>query len=331
MTGRFTLGSRIATRLVRRTGTVAVLAASLSLGACAGDLGFGGGSEPELSVADKGGGRPQSELEKATEYWGKQVVQSPRDGKAVLNYARNLKAMGRKQEALQALQASYIYNGDNREYVSEYGRLALELGQVGTAASLLERADDPAKPDWRVVSARGTALAKQGKYKEAVAFFERARELAPQQASVLNNLAMAYAMDGQAEKAEGMLRDAAAKENADPKIRQNLALVRSLQGKPEEDPSAAGNAQPAPAVASAASMPRAQPAAVRAGTPGTAPIAPVESAPIDPEAIIKAATEAEAAKNRKASSPVSTSSTKGARRPVQTEDEASPRLRQARP
>jgi hypothetical protein len=56
MTGGFTLGSRIATRLVRRTGTVAVLAAFLSLGACAGDLGFGGGSEPELSVADKGGG-----------------------------------------------------------------------------------------------------------------------------------------------------------------------------------------------------------------------------------------------------------------------------------
>lgn len=326
MTCGLSRGPGLAGTVAKGLGRAAAIAATLALGACAqmGELGFGDKPEPEVAAADKG--RPQTELEKATEYWAKQVVKSPRDGKTVMNYAKNLKALGRKEEALRALQAAYIYNGDNREYLSEYGRLALELGQVATAAPLLERADDPAKPDWRIISARGTVLAKQGNYKEAIGYFERAREIAPAQASVLNNLAMAYAMDGQAEKAETMLREAAQKGNADPKVKQNLALVLRLQGKPAEDdsapadgaaPAATAAAQPAPA-----STPAATPAVATAGaakgqrasaSPGTAPLAPVEATPLDPEAIIKAANEAEAAKTRKATTPVATGSTKGGR------------------
>ena len=303
-------------RVAQAAGRAAVLVAALMLGACAqiSELGTGGKPDAEVASAVPGQSRGQSELEKATEYWGKEVAKSPRDGKAILSYARNLKALGRKQDALTALQTAYIYNAESREYLSEYGRLALELGQVAAAASLLERADDPAKPDWRVVSARGTALAKQGQYKEAVAFFERARELAPGQASVLNNLAMAYTMDGQAEKAEGLLRQAAEKNGADPKIKQNLAMVMNLQGK-KSDSEGDGADGAANATASGdAFRPKAQPAVARqpAGN-GTAPVTPVESAPLDADAVIKAAMEAEAAKSAKPASAVATSSTPRAR------------------
>jgi Flp pilus assembly protein TadD len=122
-------------------------------------------------------------------------------------------------------------NPQDREQLSEYGRLALEFDQVSTAKALLERADDPANPDWRVLNARGTVLAKEGKHKEATVFFDRALALAPGQPSVLNNLALAHAMAGEAQKAEDMLRQASASGDADPRVNQNLALVLSLQGK----------------------------------------------------------------------------------------------------
>ena len=141
-------------------GRAVAIALTLSLGACAqmGDMGLGLGKDPAPAETAANDGKPEgpaSELQKATTYWGKEVAKNPKDGTAVLNYARNLKAMGRKQGALSALESSYLYNADKPEYLSEYGRLALDMGQTSTAGQLLERADDPTKPDWRVVSARG--------------------------------------------------------------------------------------------------------------------------------------------------------------------------------
>jgi Flp pilus assembly protein TadD len=99
---------------------------------------------------------------------------------------------------------------------------------------VLEKADDPANPDWKVVSARGTALAKQGRYREAIAFYERALTLAPDQPSVLNNLALAHAMEGHPDKAEPLLKRASASGPRDARVEQNLALVLGLQGKYDE-------------------------------------------------------------------------------------------------
>ncbi|MGE0700320.1 MAG: tetratricopeptide repeat protein, partial [Hyphomicrobiaceae bacterium] len=200
--------------IARLPAVAASLAVAMMLGACAG------GGEIDLGLADKpqttdiatasAEPRSESELEKATAYWAEQHTKNPRDAKAAVSYAQNLKALGRKSQALAALQAGYVHSPTDRPLLSEYGRLALELGQVSTAAQLLERADDAAKPDWRVVSARGTVLAKQGQYKDAITLYERALALSPSQASVMNNLAMAYTMDGQAARGEELLRQAQA-------------------------------------------------------------------------------------------------------------------------
>jgi Flp pilus assembly protein TadD len=218
---------------------VAVVAAALAIAAgLAGCSGFGSADLGEANssqltqTADATQEPPsQDELAKATEYWGAEHAKNPRDGKAALAYAKNLKAMGRKKEAYAVLQQAHKLNPQDREHLSEYGRLALEFDQVSTAKALLERADDPSKPDWRVLNARGTVLAKEGKHTDAVVFFDRALALAPGQPSVLNNLALAHAMAGEAAKAEGMLRQASASGDADPRVNQNLALVLSLQGK----------------------------------------------------------------------------------------------------
>ena len=161
-------------------------------------------------------------------------MKEPRDPDKALAYARNLKALGEKRQALAVLQQASNFNAGHRGLNSEYGRLALELDQVSLAQRLLEAADDPANPDWRIISARGTVLAKLGSYRDAIPLYERALALAPNQPSILNNLALAHAMEGQADKAEPLLRRAAAADGKDPRVNQNLSLVLGLQGKYDE-------------------------------------------------------------------------------------------------
>ena len=216
-----------------------VAAVGLAASGCAqngsnpGDLiSLGPKPKPVAKVANASD--PSAELRKATQYWGKQFAKNPRDAKAAVAYARNLKALGSRRQALAILQRAAIHNGHDRALASEYGRLALEFGQTSVAKKLLARADDPTNPDWRVISARGAALAKLGRHKQSIAFFERARKLAPERASVLNNLALAYIADGRPAEAEPLLRTALTRKDARPKIRQNLVLALGLQGKYDE-------------------------------------------------------------------------------------------------
>jgi Flp pilus assembly protein TadD len=176
----------------------------------------------------------RSELVKATEYWAKEYAKEPRNLDAALSYAKNLKAMGEKKRALSVLQQASVFHGNSRDLASEYGRIALEFDQIGLAGRLLAAADDPTNPDWRVISARGTVLAKQGKYQDAIPYYERALVHAHDHPSILSNLALAHAMNGEPKRAEAMLRQAAATDRNSLKIRQNLALVLGLQGKYDE-------------------------------------------------------------------------------------------------
>lgn len=216
---------------------LACLTASLMLSACAETseiLGPTAAIKGETQTASADSGAPQSELQKATTYWGQEFSKNPTDLKSALAYARNLKALGEKQKAMSVLQQASVYHESDRELAGEYGRLALEFDQFGAAAKMLEVADDPTKPDWKIISARGTVLAKQGQYKEAIPFYERALTLSQNQPSVLNNLAMAYAMGGEAKKAEDILRQATNSPDASSKVHQNLALVLGLQGRYDE-------------------------------------------------------------------------------------------------
>jgi Flp pilus assembly protein TadD len=300
------------------------LSAALLLGACAQNGG------PNLSLTSEApksvdiatastGDASVAELQKATAYWGEEYSKNPRNAKAALSYAQNLKALGNKPQALTVLQSAYQIAPEDTDIASEYGRLALELGQVSTAGQLLARADNPAKPDWKIISARGTVLAKQGRYKEAIAFYERAQALAPEQASVLNNLAMAHTMNGEAARGEQLLRQAKQIGSSDPKIEKNLALVMDLQGKAQAEPAKfTTEATPAGKVAAVTTHslpPAATPQARARSTAKTAsgspdwnkplPIeteapparpAPSTSSAIDPDQVIRAAMAAESAK-----------------------------------
>lgn len=215
------------------------MGAGILTSACAGSGGIGGDSLALLSSDEPAQTAPKvtgaKALLEATDYWQKQYTKKPRDKKVALNYARNLKAMGQKKQALRVLQHAASLHSNNKDIASEYGRLALDLGQVSVADRLLKVADDPAKPDWRVISARGTVFAKKGQFAAALPFYQRALALAPGETSVLNNLALAQMMNGDAPSAENLLRQASG--SASPhtrKVKQNLALALGVQGKYNE-------------------------------------------------------------------------------------------------
>lgn len=218
---------------------LAAAAFCLAVAACGGGPQLDVDSALAKAPTEKTGPASGNELAKATDYSAKEYAKNPHDAKAALSYAQNLKAMGEKRQALAVLQQATSANSQDRALISEYGRLALELDQIGVAEKLLPHADDPTNPDWRVISARGTVLAKQGKYGEAIPFYERALALAPDQPSVLSNLALAHAMEGNPELAEPLLKRAAERAQ-DARVDQNLSLVLGLQGKYAEAKQAAG-------------------------------------------------------------------------------------------
>ena len=221
---RAAAGSRTSSGFVRATGTARAFAAvivCLAVGACTSgsgplDLAASPVNDPDAAKDTR------TDIAKATDASGKEFAKEPRNADKALAYARNLKAIGEKRQALAVLQQASNFNAGHRALNSEYGRLALEFDQLSLAQQLLEAADDPGNPDWRVISARGTVLAKLGKYRDAIPLYERALALAPNQPSVLNNLALAHAMEGQADNAEPLLKRAAAADTKDPRVNQNL-------------------------------------------------------------------------------------------------------------
>ena len=214
----------------RLPGLAVAMSTVLLLGACAGsneNANLLGLTTTDQQSATKEFNDPF----KAVAYYAKLYRKDPKNKKVALNYAAALRETGHKPRALAVMRAAAAYHAKDPEFASEYGRAALDNDQVALAANLLARADDPANPDWRIISARGTALAKQGKFEDATHYFERALKLAPSNPSALSNLAMAKAANGDLKSAEGLLRKASAMPQAKPKVHQNLAVVLRLQGR----------------------------------------------------------------------------------------------------
>ncbi|MEL6287895.1 MAG: tetratricopeptide repeat protein [Pseudomonadota bacterium] len=222
-------------------GVFAVSVVALSLGGCAGtgDKSLAGLSAPK-PVGSVASATPKpfvpidknaAPVDRAIQYWSQAFAQNPGNEKAAVAYARNLRAKGEKQKALQVLQRASMANSKSKVIASEYARVAVDLGQIEFAQKLIARASDPSRPDWKLISAQGAALAKTGKHKEAQGYFLRALQLKPAHPPLLNNLALAYALNGDIEDAERLLRKAAARGQNIRKIRKNLALVLGVQGK----------------------------------------------------------------------------------------------------
>jgi len=80
-----------------------------------------------------------------SEHSGKAYARDARNPEAALAFARQLRALGDKQQALLVLQQAAALHPIHRGILSEMGRLALDLEQVELAQKLLAEADDAAR------------------------------------------------------------------------------------------------------------------------------------------------------------------------------------------
>lgn len=179
--------------------------------------------------------KPNHPLHIATTHWARKHQRNPSDPTAAINYSRNLKALGAKDKAMEALARTYQLNPGHGKLASEYGRSALDLGKIQMAEQLLNQAmRSKGAADWRVLSALGTVNAKHGDHKKAQSYYHAALRQQPGATSVYNNLALSYALDGKAGEAEKLLKTAVARGHNTRRVRQNLALVLGLQSKFDE-------------------------------------------------------------------------------------------------
>jgi len=223
----------IGKRFLKSSTAVAIVFSSvLFLAACATDPGKTGSvgrngtqSIDRMSVP---------ELERTAAMLGRRYDKKPRDKANGLTFANVLRSLGRNEQALAVMQQMAIRHPEDNDVLAAYGKALAGAGNLKKALKIIERAQRPDRPDWRLFSAEGAILDQLGQPKDARLRYRKALDIVPNEPSVLSNLGMSYVLEGDVRSAETYLRRAIAQPNADSRVRQNLALVVGLQGDFQE-------------------------------------------------------------------------------------------------
>ena len=217
----------------RRTLALAALAAVLSLGlaGCNTTNSDVTGSIGNIRASADDNPRSDAEWRQSMEAWGARYRQDQSNVEAAIKYARALRAIGQRAQAVAVLEQAAIRNPQNMPLLGEYGRALAAAGNLQQALDVLGRAHTPDNPDWRILNAQGAVLDQLGRHPEAQQHYTSALKLMPDEPSVLSNLGLSYLLMKDLKRAEDTLRRAAAQPGAEPKVRQNLALVVGLRGK----------------------------------------------------------------------------------------------------
>lgn len=151
-----------------------------------------------------------------------------------IRYARALRGIGQRQQAVAVLQQTSLRHSDNQAVLGAYGRALADVGSFDRALEVLSNAHDADRPDWSILSAQGAVLDQLGRHQEARAHYESSLRLNPNNPNTLSNLGLSYLLSKDLENAEKTLKLAMAQPNAPEQARQNLGLVVGLQGRFKE-------------------------------------------------------------------------------------------------
>lgn len=152
----------------------------------------------------------------------------------LLEASANLLNAGRSQQALRMLLPAL------REHPGDVGLVAratgayLQLGQHDRALELLDAADRPDRPNFRIEYNRGLVRHEMGLYPEAADSFSRATELAPDAAEAWAWLAMARAGQGRFDLARQALSRLVRLEADHPLIARVQQRITELSGSSDE-------------------------------------------------------------------------------------------------
>ncbi len=215
---------------VRAIITTISLGLMLGLSSCATD--------PRTTGSIKRGGDISKmsvpELKSAVGQYGTNYARNPKDKAVGLTYAAMLRRIGRHEQALSVMQKMVIYHPQDPQVLAAYGKALAAAGDLSKALKIIERAQTPDHPDWKLLSAQGAILDQLDRSNEARRLYRSALDLRPNEPSVLSNLGMSYLLTGDLPASETYLRQAIKLGGGDSRIRQNLALVVGLQGRFQE-------------------------------------------------------------------------------------------------
>ncbi len=203
--------------------------AILLLGLCSCQT--SGPSDVTGSLGEKTEASRTADPRRDLELYGDRFRASPKDADAALQYAGALRATGQRSQAVAVLEQATIAQPNNKALLAGYGRALVDNGNFQLAFDVLSRAHSPDNPDWRVLSAQGTALDQLGRHDEARQYYAGALKIVPEEPTVLSNLGLSYALSKDLPKAEETLRRAYRGADSDPRVRQNLGVVVGLQGR----------------------------------------------------------------------------------------------------
>jgi Flp pilus assembly protein TadD len=216
---------RPARRLIVSTALAAMLA--LSLAACETT----GSNDITGSLGTSHEPTTDADWRHASDVWGARYRANPGDVDAAMDYARALRALGERAQAVAVLEQASIRHPENKLLLGAYGRALADAGEYQQAFDVLTRAHTPDNPDWRILNAQGAVLDQLGRHVEAQRHYSAALKIMPNEPDVLSNLGLSYALEKNLKHAEQTLRLAVAQRDAKPKVRQNLALVVGLEGR----------------------------------------------------------------------------------------------------
>jgi Flp pilus assembly protein TadD len=221
---------RPAGRSLRRR--LALLGAAAVIGLTTGGCLHKGGSDVTGSLASAPApGTSQESWRAVADEWGRRYDDKPGDKVASLNYARALRMLDQRQQAVAVLESAAMKAPKDTEILAAYGKALVEVGQLKQAQEVLARAHSPDRPDWRILSAQGAVADQLGDHAGAQNLYAAALRIQPDDPGVLSNLGLSYALARQLPQAEATLRKASEQPGADARVRQNLSLVLGLQGK----------------------------------------------------------------------------------------------------
>ena len=234
---------------LRRLPLVAAFAMALAATGCQ----KGTGADITGSIASK----PPSEmaLRAEAEQLGKRYDAKPGEKQVSLGYAKTLRALDQRQQAVAVLQTAAMKAPKDTEILSAYGKALAENGDLQQAQEVLSKAHRPERPDWRILSAQGAIADQLGEHDRAQDLYQTALKIQPDDPGVLANYGLSLALAKRLPEAEAALRRAAGQPMADQRVRQNLALVLGLQGRYKEaEEIARQDLSPTEAAASIASI-----------------------------------------------------------------------------
>ncbi|MFZ1815561.1 MAG: tetratricopeptide repeat protein [Rhizobiaceae bacterium] len=217
---------------LRASTAVALVAALLALQGCAKDGRTTGSVSARNSSSLSQMSMPQ--LNELTRQYSEKYERNPKDKANGLSFASLLRMTGRDEQALAVMRKLVIFHPKDNDVLSAYGKALAATGNFKEALGVIQRAQKPENPDWKLLSAEGAILDQLEQPDAAREKYRQALDMAPREPSILSNLGMSYLLTNDLPSAETYLRKANSMQGADSRVRQNLALVIGLQGRFDE-------------------------------------------------------------------------------------------------